>query len=401
MDKLESCFNLYLKLLQQTAANSSNGFKTAIASNQFWDTRLVSLGKGLAFDGLVRISALAGIIISIPLAALTAIPYIATHLLPVRLLPQSGVLRDHLYRVLNLEMIVVKQSLIASIAPFYLSGRKANTTVQAIINFLKTHSAANTIERMIALLLLKKGETPTSLNQKISLEELVDEGKKNTGGYTSVYCNAILSSLFSANNEAVAVREDGKLMHDKGKFYKTAYCLDVGNRYTPEASWDYIAPILTELFKHTDNHKRIGKIFLPLAWSDKGTGHEVLLVIEPNNGAPRITLLNTHGDSLTKFKHYEDYLLEKLNSFFGASTTPTLILGATIFKNKKTIYSTAYSCGPDIMHIIDSLKDCPNIQERIKQGLPRLSNEDSQQTRKRHAELVSALSRRYLAATAA
>ncbi len=411
MDKLDSSFNNYLYCLQQTAAKSSNAFNTALAPDSFWTKRLVFLGKGITFDIATRITAIAGIIITAPLKVLTAIPYIITHLPPIRFLPQAGMLRKRLARILELETKAVTRSLIACIAPFYLTGR-ANTTVQAIINYVKTHATANTIERMIFLLMLRDGVAKTSWDQGISIESLTKECQKNTGGYTSVYNNAILSSLFESDREAVALTEDGKLMQDKGKFYKTAYCLDVGNRNSPKDSWEYIASILTQLYKETSDHKRIGKLFIPLGWSDKGTGHEVLLIIETNKGSPRITLLNTHGNSLNKYKHYEDYLVKQLEGFFGIGSMPPIlkflsfftssfVAGGTIYKNTKTIYSTAYSCGPDIMHIIESLKDCPNIQERIKQGLPRLSSDESQQTRIHQAELVSALSRRYLTAAAA
>jgi len=204
--------------------------------------------------------------------------------------------------------------------------------------------------------------------------------KDSSIGFTCANVNLLLSVYFN-REDCACIPLSGQPLGDKSAKNRIAYTPELFISDTSQHVHDQIkANLETELQKNPS--ERPQKIFMPLSWTKNNIGHSTLLVIEPSQTVKeeaRITMINTHGDSLDLYREYEQAAINAAKEVYTSPNTTTV-------RNTKCIYTTATSCGPDVVGLAIDLMDQPNVQATVKAGLPRKSHQDDLRNREKFGE---------------
>lgn len=216
------------------------------------------------------------------------------------------------------------------------------------------------------------------LDSKYILNAYTGRENLNTGHYVST-TNILFSHYFN-RHDCTFIDLNGSSMNGSPSD-KIAYTCQFIVMEDPNLVAETVRNFLgKELARNM--HNRPQKIFIPLVFRKHSHYHSVLLVVEPSSSKineARITMVNTHGDSLKLYLDLEEGALKGAKEVY--SSTNSIVL-----RNKKCIYTTARSCGPDTIEIARSLMDVENVQATVKNGLPRKTKEDDKNARLEHGE---------------
>lgn len=217
------------------------------------------------------------------------------------------------------------------------------------------------------------------LSDRNLLRPYVSKNDPSTG-YTCANINLLFSIYFN-REDCVCIPPSGDPLGNKSAKNRIAYTPTLFASYTPQHVHDQIKANLEQELQKNPND-RPQKIFLPLDWNKNNHGHVTLLVIEPSQTiekAARITMINTHGDSLNLYRDFEHAALKAAQEVYSSSQT-------TAIRNTRCIYTTATSCGPDLVGLAVDLMNQPNVQETVKAGLPRKSHQDDLRNREKYGD---------------
>lgn len=199
----------------------------------------------------------------------------------------------------------------------------------------------------------------------------------------------MLFDFYLNRQDCTFIDRNGASMNGPAKD-KIAYTCEIHKSYEPKTIQSEIRNFLgLELFQNRDSRPK--KIFIPLSVDKNELGHSILLVVEPsskNNTEARITMINTHGDSLSLYREFEEAALKGAKEIYSSPNTTTS-------RNTKCIYTTAKSCGPDVVELARDLMDVENVQETVKKGLPRKTSEDDKKARLEQGEAIHQFLARY------
>lgn len=215
------------------------------------------------------------------------------------------------------------------------------------------------------------------LTDKNLLRPYEERFNDDTSGYDKGNFNALLACYFD-REDSVGIGEDlGKnregtlVVGDEGYAYgkglkgnsSMAYFPVIRTAQAPSSAYEIVK-------RHLHNLKTCGltpeqmpkKLFIPLFCSNETLGHVMLIIVEPTGpDAARITAVNT-STGLCGFDPYEQEALRAAHDVFPHPKT-------TIVSNKKQIFSTAKSCGVDVIALIKKFMNVDNIQNEVSKGL--------------------------------
>lgn len=203
-----------------------------------------------------------------------------------------------------------------------------------------------------------------------------------TASYNTVLSNILFSIYFDGDSYA-CVSAKGIYLEGKSPKDKITYIPEAWASSSPENAAESTIIFLTNE-KEKNPEERPAKIFIAMHWDKSEIGHVALLVIEPSTeiiNQARITMINTNGNSPTFFLDFEEKVIEAAHSVYNSSRTVAI-------RNEKSIYTTVYSCGPDIIELARSLALEANVQDKVKKGLLRRSAKEDAQARIEHGEAV-------------
>jgi hypothetical protein len=237
---------------------------------------------------------------------------------------------------------------------------------QNILNHLKTHPPSNAIEYLVEQLNHfdnKEGETYSSYYELTTANFLAPytyRHDQSKGG--SIVKSCLLKSIYlGAYSHCLCLAPTGEYLDKKDPSGKVAYNVEVSQAADCESVYNIVATELKLELKKNPT-QRPQKIMMGLMWAKGNVGHAALLVIEPSSedlNAAHITMINTHGDSVSLFRDYEKRAVEAACSVYSSKQTLTT-------RNTQSLFATATSCSVDSIEITRSLVDQPNVYNFVK-----------------------------------
>lgn len=217
-----------------------------------------------------------------------------------------------------------------------------------------------------------------ALEDELLLQPYVDRENSKAGG-TSTMVTSLLSIYFGNMEKGVCLTSSGEYLGKSAKD-AIAYSYAFAQGCEPEGVYNLMKSLLTLEFAKNQG-ARPQKIFVPISLNKDGIHHEILLVIEPSAKElrqARITVINSHGNSLSMYREYELAALKAASEIYSSDKTVAI-------RNTKRFYTTAYSCTHDLVETARLLANAPNAQELVKKGLPVRTAKDDKKVRLEHA----------------
>jgi hypothetical protein len=210
---------------------------------------------------------------------------------------------------------------------------------------------------------------------------------RNTSGsaLTIFSINMLLSAYFQKRDDIVFLNSTGEnYLQKKDSTNKIACCSHLPFVIdSKDAVSEFVETILeNELQAHSSSRPKA--IFIPLQFEKPQTqAHLTLLVVEPSTTKlkeAKITMINTHGDSLSMYQSYEKAAMNAAHLVYNGQ-------GTTVFRNQKRLWATA-SCSHNIIDIMRKMADVPSVQEAVKKGLQPMTAKGDQEARLEHGEKI-------------
>lgn len=217
------------------------------------------------------------------------------------------------------------------------------------------------------------------------------------GALTSLGYNALLTAFQRYNehpNNIVFLDTTGdNYLEGKDPKDKIVFCADMPFQLSTEASVSEFVQTILRNEKSVSPVSRPKAIFIPLQFADpRKEAHQVLLVVEPSSApalnAAKITMINTHGNSLDMYRSFENVALQGAKSVYNDPST-------TAIRNEKRLWASA-SCSHNIsdytLALTDLVQQGQSVQKHVQEGkLQEMSIVREKIVRKEHAKLIKAL----------
>lgn len=267
---------------------------------------------------------------------------------------------------------------------------KTHELIIRICKYLETHAPSNAVEYLVSLMNLENA-VPIAKYFRLCDQHLLQafrhrENVRSSSGASHVLFSYYLGSL----KGCPCLAPTGEYVGHQSALGKVVYAVETGKSCSPLEVHDSVYYLLrNELAKNAG--QRPQKIFIPMGWEKEGIQHCTLLVVEPsstNEREARVTMINTNGNSPTKYIDYEKEALRAAQEIYHAKET-------VVSRNEKSIYTTAFSCGHDNVEIACELAQVDNVQETVRRGLSKRTPEEDRKNRLKHGEDVVKFFARY------
>lgn len=231
---------------------------------------------------------------------------------------------------------------------------------------------------------------------KKGLFRFPDHPESTGGALTSLGYNTILTAFKSLNerpeNLVFLDATGDNYLEGKNPKNKIVYCHDMPFQLSSENAVREFVQTILKNEKTKNPLSRPKAIFIPLQFADpEKESHQVLLVVEPSAApiqAAKITMLNTHGNSLDMYRSFENAALQGAKSVYNDPTT-------TAIRNEKRLWVSA-SCSHNIVDytlaLTDILQKNQSVQKHVQEGkLQEMTPERELIIRQEHAKLIKAI----------
>lgn len=248
-----------------------------------------------------------------------------------------------------------------------------------IANYLKKHPPRNAIEYLVSYCTKESYRKVMGLHDRDLLMAYRERANPKGPGSKSM-TNALLSYYFGKMKKGSCVLSSGEYLGEipEGAI---AYTYEVTEAKTPLMAHQLVESFL-RLELEKNQTMRPKKIFIPMSWNKEGIGHSALLVVEPSPEElreARITVINSHGDSLKMYREYELEVMRAAREIYSSPKT-------SVIRNTKRFYTTAYSCSHDMIEVAKNLAKVPDAQAAVKKGLPVQTAAHDKRVRLEHGE---------------